>query len=180
MLVTGALTLAGPPAVAHDALLSSDPADGAVVTEPPVMVVLTFAAAQAEIGTEVVVTGSDGASWSDGAAMVSGTTVTQPLKAGMPSDGYTVQWRSVAADGHPVSGTLTFTVDLPAEARPTETPVTVETPATVESPVAVTPTAAGEPAANGGTALPWLLGGAGVAAAGAVAVVVARRRDRDE
>lgn len=191
-LVTGPLVLAAAPAIAHDALIGSEPADGAVVTVAPAEVVLTFAAEQAGIGAEVVVVGSDGRSWSDGAAVTSGATVTQTLKQPMPADAYVVQWRSVAGDGHPVSGTLTFTLDLPAEAGPAETGDPAETGS-------VEPTAEPEPAASpsvevsaealveepdGGTGVPWAWIGAGLAlvlaAAGAAVVALRRRGVADE
>src|SRR5690606_3408340 len=68
----------------------------------------------------VVVTGPDGASWADGPAVGSGSTVTQALRP-MTSGAYSVPWRSVAADGHPVSGTFGFTVDLPVPPAPAVT-----------------------------------------------------------
>jgi hypothetical protein len=78
-------------------------------------VVLTFAAPQAGIGAEVAVAGADGTAWSDGPAQTSDVTVTQPLLPAMPDGAYSVTWRSVAQDGHPVSGTFGFTLQLPAD-----------------------------------------------------------------
>lgn len=114
------LTLAGllavaTPATAHDPLVGSDPADGAVLSAAPTQVVLTFAAPQAGIGAEVAVTGPDGATWSDGPAQTSDVTVTQPLLPALPDGAYTVTWRSVAQDGHPVSGVFGFTLELPVD-----------------------------------------------------------------
>lgn len=120
LAATVTLTLASP-AVGHDVLVGTDPADGAVLDAAPTQVVLTFAAEQAGVGAEVAVTGPDGASWSDGAAVVAGTTVTQALAAGMPDGAYTVAWRSVAQDGHPVTGSFGFTLDAP-DAAPTDEP----------------------------------------------------------
>jgi copper resistance protein C len=174
--MSGVLALAGTPAVAHDALLDSEPADGAVVTQAPDRVLLSFAATQAEIGAEVVVTGPDGTVWSDGPAVVSGATVTQPLKAGMPSGEYTVLWRSVAGDGHPVDGALGFTLDLPVDPPP-PVDVIVETPAISETPATAPPEAAAEPV-DGRSAVPWLVAGASVLALGAVGVGLARRAGR--
>lgn len=119
-LLATALTVAlAAPAVGHDVLVGTDPADGAVLDAAPTQVVLTFAAEQAGVGAEVAVTGPDGGSWSDGAAVVAGTTVTQPLALGMPDGAYTVAWRSVAQDGHPVTGVFAFTLDAP-DAEPAD------------------------------------------------------------
>lgn len=116
-LAVGLLVVSAP-ATAHDALVGSDPADGAVLSAAPTQVVLTFAAPQAGIGAEVAVTGPDGATWSDGPAQTSDATVTQPLLPSMPDGAYTVTWRSVAQDGHPVSGVFGFTLQLPVDPEP--------------------------------------------------------------
>ncbi len=118
--VAAAVALASP-ALGHDVLVGTDPPDGAVLDAAPPAVVLTFSAQQAGVGAEVVVTGPDGASWSDGAAVVDGAVVTQPLASGMPAGAYTVAWRSVADDGHPVTGAFGFTLDVP-DAEPTGEP----------------------------------------------------------
>ena len=184
-LMTGFLALIAAPAHAHDALLGSEPPDGALLTDAPSQVVLTFASPQAEIGAEVVVTGPDGAAWSDGAAVVAGTTVTQPLRDGLSSGEYLVQWRSVAADGHPVDGTLSFALELPIE--PTTEPVApVEPDETVQPEVVVatpteTPVVLADVAVDPGDGfpsfVPWLAGGAFLAVViGFALVLVSRRR----
>ena len=119
--LAGLLAVAAP-AAAHDPLHGSDPADGAVLSAAPTQVVLTFAAAQAGIGAEVVVTGPDGTTWSDGPAQTSDVTVTQPLLPSMPDGAYVVTWRSVAQDGHPVSGSFGFTLQLPVDPDPDPDP----------------------------------------------------------
>ena len=154
------------PALAHDALLGSEPADGALLTEAPSQIVLTFSAAQAGVGSEVAVVGPDGAVWSDGPAQVSEAVVTQPLRPDMPEGVYTVTFRSVSGDGHPVSGAFTFSVDLP-EAAVTETAVTeTAEPATT--------------APDGAPVRPWLgwMSGATAVLLALTSVVVAVRRRR--
>src|SRR5690606_39662140 len=50
---------------------------------------------------------------------VLGTTVTQPLRESGPSGTYTLAYRVVSADGHSISGELTFDVTSgPAPAAP--------------------------------------------------------------
>ena len=170
------------PALAHDALLGSEPADGAVLTEEPSQIVLTFSGAQAGVGSEVVVVGPDGAVWSDGPVQVSEAVVTQSLRPDMPEGVYTVTFRSVSGDGHPVSGTFTFGVDLP-EAAVAETPVT-ETPVTAtlvtETPLAETAEPATAAPDDGAPARPWLgwmlAATAALLALSGVVVAVRRRR----
>ena len=101
-------------AVAHDALVSTEPGDGTTVEEPEA-VVLTFAADQLAVGAVVAVSGSDGQEWGDGATTVSGFTVTQPLRDVLPAGDLQVAWRSVSGDGHPVDGSFGFTVEAAPE-----------------------------------------------------------------
>ncbi|MBX9243615.1 copper resistance protein CopC [Actinotalea ferrariae] len=121
-------------AVAHDALVSTEPGDGTTVEEPEA-VVLTFAADQLAVGAVVAVTGPDGQEWGDGATTVSGVTVTQPLRDGLLAGDFQVAWRSVSGDGHPVEGTFGFTVEAAPESPRAPEPSPSE-PATSPSPAA--------------------------------------------
>ena len=174
-VMTGTLALVALPAHAHDALLGSEPPDGSILTEAPDRIVLTFASPQAGIGAEVVVTDPDGAIWSDGVAVVTGTTVTQPLRAGLPSGDYLVQWRSVAADGHPVEGSLAFSLDLP---EPTVLPVEPEgaIPTPTDDPVLLAD--AEDDAADAASRAPWLAVGALLAVVVGFALIRLSRRLR--
>lgn len=114
--------LGASPAAAHDELLGTEPADGATVDAAPPSVVLTFSAPALELGTEVLVTGPDGAPVGEGAAVVDGATVTQALAATRPAGAYRVDWRVTSQDGHPVTGTFTFTATTGVAPTPTPTP----------------------------------------------------------
>ncbi|WP_216699360.1 copper resistance CopC family protein [Actinotalea ferrariae] len=94
--------------------MSTEPGDGTTVEEPDA-VVLTFSADQLAVGAVVAVIGPDGQEWGEGATTVSGVTVTQPLREGLPSGEYQVTWRSVSGDGHPVDGTFRFTAEAAPE-----------------------------------------------------------------
>lgn len=104
------LGLGVPAASAHDALAGSTPADGATVPAAPAEVSLDFTGEVQELGAQVAVTGPDGAAASEGAVEVDGATVTQPLADDLTAGTYSVAWRVTSADGHPISGTTTFTV----------------------------------------------------------------------
>jgi copper resistance protein C len=104
----GVLALPTPPAAAHAGLASSNPEDGATVQTLPREVVLEFTEPVGE--PEVEVTASDGTVVSDGEAEALGTKVTEPLGPDGPSGTYTIAFRVVSADGHPVSDELTFDV----------------------------------------------------------------------
>ncbi|WP_018158020.1 copper resistance CopC family protein [Demetria terragena] len=95
-------------AAAHDRLLSSDPADGATVSAPKNLT-LTYSAEILPTGSRVEVKGPDGSPASSGEPKADGAKVVQALDASSPGK-YAVTWRVTSSDGHPISGTLSFTV----------------------------------------------------------------------
>jgi copper resistance protein C len=102
-----ALVLANGTATAHTELISTTPADQQAVSRTPAVVVLAFDESLLAMGSQVVVTGPPGPV-QVGAPVVAETTVSQNLQGG-PAGHYTVAWRVTAADGHPLSGTFSFT-----------------------------------------------------------------------
>ena len=160
------------PAAAHNVLISTSPADGSTLDLAPDTVVLTFDQPAMALGTEIVVHGPDGATVSTGKAVLLNATVSEALVAARPAGGYTVEWRVTSADGHPVSGTFTFTAAA-ATGSGTQTGPAV----TASGPAA---SASGTPrptpkADRGGRASPtlWLVAGAvGLLALVAIVVVV--------
>jgi methionine-rich copper-binding protein CopC len=112
-----AVLAAGEPAWAHNELREVVPAKDATVAAAPAEVVLEFAERLNPRYTTVAVTGPDGGSVADGKPRVDGMRAVQPLRAG--ADGtYTVVFRVVSLDGHPVQGRTRFTVRVPASAAP--------------------------------------------------------------
>jgi methionine-rich copper-binding protein CopC len=103
LLVAGAA-----PASAHASLVRSSPADQSSVATGPSTVKLTFDE-NVRMPSVILVTDSDGASVVAGKTTVVDNIASTPVKTGT-SGNYTVAYRVVSADGHPVSGRLTFTV----------------------------------------------------------------------
>lgn len=175
--------LAGAPrAAAHNTLQGTDPADGSTVDAPPSRVTLTFDQPAQALGTEVVVLGPDGAIASTGSAELVDNTVAQALADGLAAGTYTVQWRVTSADGHPLSGELTFTA---AAGSPVETEAPPTAEPTEAAPVAPSPAATisaqQEMAEDEDAGLEAGVVAAiavGVLAAGAVAAFVVRERRR--
>lgn len=172
------------PAAAHNYLVSASPADGAAIAQAPGLLELVFSEAVRGTGSGVVVTGPDGKPWEDGAPEVVGTTVTQPLTELGPAGSYTIRYRIVSADGHPITGTLTFELTAPgpaAEEAP-EAPAapvapSTPTPAPIERAESLDASNTADDADGGGVS-PWLpLGAAGVLAVLVTGVVMSRRRD---
>ncbi|MFH8444744.1 copper resistance protein CopC [Streptomyces sp. NPDC018026] len=121
------------PASAHAALGSTDPADGTVLQRAPARVTLTFSESVGlrddsfrvlDPGGHRVRTGAAG--HVDGRSDTAGVALPDGLGEGT----YTVAWRVVSADSHPVSGAFTFSVGKPSQTSapvdpgPTEDPLT--------------------------------------------------------
>ena len=133
------------PAQAHTHLVSTDPAAGSQQTTAPTAVTLRFEAAVGLTARALEVLdgagrrvatgrpyhpGPAGTGNSTGSTTSAGPTdvdtVRVDLPAGLPAGSYGVRWRVVSADGHPLAGTFSFGVGVPAAAAPdpaTGTPV---------------------------------------------------------
>ncbi|MBT1541289.1 copper resistance protein CopC [Curtobacterium flaccumfaciens pv. flaccumfaciens] len=181
IVAAGLLTLVGvQPASAHSALTSSTPADGAVVTEPLQTVDLTFSEAPLaglDAGLRIQVTDASGTEVATGDVTVSGTTMRRAVD--LDRGNYTVLWRYVSPDGHPIEGTLAFEYRA---AAPVSTPSASVTPTASTAPTpSATATATGAsdgaPSSSPGIAPGvWVALGAGtVLVAGAVVVLLLRR-----
>lgn len=114
LLVIAVLAGAGP-ASAHATLTGSDPGNGDSLDAVPEQVTLEFSAPISE-PAYVIVTAPDGSKVADGDASVDGQTLEQGLQDGTDAEGeYTVAYRAVSDDGHPLTGQLSFQVgDGPA------------------------------------------------------------------
>jgi copper resistance protein C len=122
-LLTGAALLAGAtPAAAHNTLVSANPADGARLSSGPPQVTLTFDQPVQRGFSTLTVTGPDGNRWEAGEPAVSGNEVTAPVRPLGPAGDYVVGYRIVSADGHPVSGSLRFTLTAAGTGTPAEPP----------------------------------------------------------
>ena len=116
-----------PSALAHTDLILSTPDDGAQVAAVPDEVELTFSE---DLLPETVVVSVE-----DSAGLVvrvlelevDGSDVIVAWPPGLSGTDYTVNYRVVSQDGHPVSGSLAFTVDGPAVATaPSASPASVD------------------------------------------------------
>ncbi|MFF2775451.1 copper resistance protein CopC [Streptomyces sp. NPDC058052] len=101
------------PAAAHTDLVSSTPAPGASLGAPPADIRLTFSDRMTERYAKVALTAPDGTPAGQGAPTVAGTSATLTVRSGIGPGRYTVGYRVVSADGHPVAGSFTFTVKAP-------------------------------------------------------------------
>ncbi len=102
-------------AQAHDELLSHTPEDGATVETMPEELTLTFSNVPVALGSVVQIQDSSGTNWADGEVQITDTEVSQPIKADAPAGEYSVVWRVVSSDAHPIEGNFSFTVESGAE-----------------------------------------------------------------
>ncbi|MEV5829255.1 copper resistance CopC family protein [Spirillospora sp. NPDC052242] len=154
LTLAAALAFAAP-ATAHTALTGSNPEEGSTVA-PPSEIVLTFA--NPVTLPQVVVTDESDVRHETGEPRAVDTDVTQALKAPLPNGDYTVGWRAVSPDGHPISGTFEFTVEGAAPSSP----AAQEAPSA--EPSAAAPAPASSPASSSeseGTSASWLWIGLG-------------------
>ncbi|ORB16434.1 copper resistance protein CopC [Mycolicibacterium monacense DSM 44395] len=159
-------------AAAHTSLVGSDPAKDASVASPLTAVVLNFSEEVNPSFADVAVTSADGRNWVSGSANVEGPRLTVAVGPDRLKNGlYTVSYRVVSADGHPVSGSYTFTIaGVPEEPSPTTAPARAA-PSTAEpSPPAI--------AGSDTKASVLTAAGAGLALGGVIAFWQRRRHRR--
>ena len=145
------------PASAHDAAESSSPTQGATLATPPEKVSVTFSNNPLGIGSQFSVKDATGAEWADGAVEIVDNVASQKLKAGAPAGAYTVSWRVVSSDSHPIEGTFGFTAT--AAAAGTAPPSASTSAASVPSMATAQPgiTANPLPAPDASQPFPWSL-----------------------
>jgi copper resistance protein C len=97
------------PASAHNYVVATTPAEGEVVTEQPGTISLETndELLGVEGGAVIQVQGPDGLYYGDGCAVVDGASAETQAQLGAPGT-YTVGWKVVSADGHPISGEWSF------------------------------------------------------------------------
>ncbi|MFI9570144.1 copper resistance protein CopC [Microbispora rosea] len=95
------------PAEAHTSLKSSDPQKNAQVKT---LQKVTLEFADSVQFPVVVVRGEDGKSYEKGEPVVDGPKVTEAVSEPVPPGRYTIAWRVVSPDGHPLEGEIPFTV----------------------------------------------------------------------
>lgn len=169
LLAGAAIILPASPALAHNQLASSRPGQNTRVAQSPEEIVLEFTERLNADYTTIVITDGAGAQLPvDGPTVDQQRGVVRPVNP-LPDGVYTVAYRVVSADGHPIQGAFRFAVNAPltdAAAAPGAGQPTSDPGPDAEA-----------DGASGGGWLPYAVGGAVLlVAAGALAAVVFRRR----
>lgn len=129
---------------AHTDLTASDPADGSTLTAAPAAISLTFNEPVQNFEPVVALTGPDGQPYPTSPPVVDSAVVRSDVGGLGPAGTYTIAYRVVSVDGHPVTGQLQFEF-APAAPPVNEPPPAPTTPATPEATTAAIPTSESGP-----------------------------------
>lgn len=99
-------------ALAHSQLVSSDPADGAVVASVPAAVRLAFNEPVSPITIKLA--RPDGSVSLMDTVKGDGGTLAVALPQNLATGSYALSYRVISEDGHPVGGTLSFSIGTPS------------------------------------------------------------------
>ncbi|MBC8989745.1 copper resistance protein CopC [Micromonospora chalcea] len=187
LFTTALLLVPATPAAAHNSLQEATPARDARLTTAPTQVTLRFLQRLNPAFTTITLRDATDRQVPASAPAVDGATGTVTIEEPLANGTYTVAYRVVSRDGHPVQGSYRFTV-----ADPAAPPAAAPSPAT-PSPAASADVSAGAAAGadaspasadastgadDGGLPVGILVGGAvaAVAAAAVTALLLRRRR----
>jgi len=124
------------PALAHDTLKSSNPAKGAEVD--------SLDEVRLEFSNKVrmpfvLVRGDGDAEYQSGKPEADGAVVTQAVKGPLPDGKYTIAYRVVSSDGHPIEGEIPFRVKGAEKAAEEASPSAEPSDGAAEPAVSETP-----------------------------------------
>jgi copper transport protein len=123
------------PAAAHAELVAINPANGAQLDKAPDEITMTFTESVDVLDDGFRLVDSVGATVPTPEPVADGHTVSWPMPADLPDGPYTVTWKLVSSDGHPVAGAFSFGVGTAAASVLGITPgVTSEESASPEAP----------------------------------------------
>ncbi len=170
-----ALLLGAGTALAHARLESSDPADGASLDTGPQRISLTFSDPMTADFNTITVVGPDNAHYETGPITAQDTTVSIGVGPLGPAGRYEIGYRVVSEDGHPVTGSVAFTLTTagPGAAAVASAPAAPATgPAAPEAAPPASAAAAANTSDSGGAPVwPWIVGAVVLVGGGVVAAL---------
>ncbi|WP_349876633.1 copper resistance CopC family protein [Micromonospora sp. HUAS YX12] len=183
-VLTALLLVPATPAAAHNSLQEATPARDARLTAAPTQVTLRFLQGLNPSFTTITVSDAGRRTVATSAPAVDGATGTVTIDEPLGNGTYTVAYRVVSRDGHPVQGSYRFTVaDPAAPAPPAAAPPSTGTDTAAGATASSGPSDAGRPEASGpksgdgGPPVALLAGGAaaGLLVVAGIVLLVARR-----
>lgn len=185
LLAVVAIVVGVSPAGAHAELESSDPQDGTTLASAPASISFTFGEQILSEGNAVTLTDVAADTRLEvGPVEVDGDTVSVAWPESSPAGEFRAAYRVVSADGHPIDGTISFTVEQAVgtvEATPvaaSASPTTSASPTSSASPTAVTASPTPEEGDADAGFLAWVLGIGVAVLLGALAGMWVMRRTR--
>lgn len=103
-------------ASAHASLVSVEPRDGSVLREPPKRIELRFN--ESVTAGAINLIDATGRLREDAGVAAKDEAVVVTVPADLPNGTQIVSYRVISADGHPVTGAVTFSVGAPTATRP--------------------------------------------------------------
>lgn len=126
-------------ASAHDSVTGTSPEDGQTLETVPGAVEITFTNPPAALGSQILIEDAEGTGWAVGEVEIVDNVATQRISPEAPAGKYTVTWRVVSSDAHPIEGVFEFTAAAGGSggtesgaAGPETTPATPEESETVQ------------------------------------------------
>ncbi|MDO3703114.1 copper resistance protein CopC [Micromonospora sp. C28SCA-DRY-2] len=177
LAAVAALFVPAQPAAAHNTLKAATPARDARLTTAPTRITLEFVEKLNPAFTTIAI--SDAAQHRIPASgpTVTGATGTVTIDEPLANGTYTVAYRVVSADGHPVQGSYRFTVADPSATAGPQAGTATTPSAPAAEPSSVSPASAtGDP--DRGPGAPALVGGVLLLATLVAGAVVLLRRRR--
>ena len=98
-------------ALAHATLVATEPSDGSVVARAPETVQLRFSESVTPVAVSLI--DAAGTTRDDVAFGVSNEVLSIALPGGLPRGTQVISYRVVSQDGHPVAGTMMFSIGAP-------------------------------------------------------------------
>ncbi|WP_347861021.1 copper resistance protein CopC [Salimicrobium sp. PL1-032A] len=108
------MMMAATPVYAHTGMQSSTPEEGSVVKEEVDSISMTFDTS-IEQTSDFELKNSSGETITVETVTIDGKTMTGSLSEPLSSEDYQVMWNIIGADGHPIEGEFTFSVDRPEQ-----------------------------------------------------------------
>lgn len=97
-------------ASAHTKLVSSNPSNGQIITEPIKQITLEFEEALEQLGTIKLYKAGTATAVTN--VQVKDNKLIADLPNGLENGDYKIEWKVVSEDGHPVTGQIPFKVQL--------------------------------------------------------------------
>lgn len=124
---------------AHSHLEDSTPKSGEIITVPLKNITLRFETA-VEPTSAFTLADVNGAEVSLPGVMINGNQLIANVDNELANGDYTIHWKIIGEDGHPLEGDIPFTVQLPESAKQSEENETAVTSATTADSKATTET----------------------------------------